>query len=101
MGGTSTTLYSVTLTNLIVIMKVDKLQAVGHWSVTQRPDFDYRPVHVGFVLRVLLGQVFLQVLQSSRVSFIPPVLHTHSFIYHQHCIILAIPPLPPLWLDSP
>ena len=31
--------------------------------------------------------VFLPVLQFSPVSIIPPLLHTHSFIYHPCCIM--------------
>jgi hypothetical protein len=31
--------------------------------------------------------VFLPVLQFSPVNIIPPMLHTHSFIYHLHCIM--------------
>jgi len=34
-----------------------------------------------------LYNVFLPVLQFSPVSIIPPLLHTHSFIYHPRCII--------------
>ena len=33
-----------------------------------------------------LYNVFLPALQYSPVSIIPPLLHTHSFIYHPHCI---------------
>ena len=33
--------------------------------------------------------VFLPVLQFSPVSIIPPLLHTHLFIYHSQYIILA------------
>jgi hypothetical protein len=45
-------------------------------------------VYVGFVVdKVALGQVFLQVLRFSSVIIIPPMLHTHSFIYHQRCIM--------------
>jgi hypothetical protein len=36
-----------------------------------------------------LGQVLLQARQTS-VSIIPPMLHTHSHIYHWHCSITAI-----------
>jgi len=36
---------------------------------------------------VALGQVFLPVFQFSPVSIIPPMLHTHSFIYHRRCIM--------------
>ena len=32
-----------------------------------------------------LYNVFLPVLQFSPVSIIPPLLHTHSFIYHPRC----------------
>ena len=31
--------------------------------------------------------VFLPTLQFSPVSIIPPLLHTHSSIYHPHCIM--------------
>jgi hypothetical protein len=43
---------------------------------------------VRFVINnVALGQVFLPVLGFSPVSIIPPMLHTHSFIYHRCCIM--------------
>jgi len=35
-----------------------------------------------------LYNVFLPVLQFSPVSIIPPLLHTHPFIYHPHCIMI-------------
>ena len=38
-------------------------------------------------LQPTLYSVFLPVLQFSPVSIIPPLLHTHSFIYHPHCIM--------------
>jgi hypothetical protein len=48
-------------------------------------------VHVGFMVdNVALGQVFLSVLLFSSVSVIPPMLHTHSFIYCRRCVTLAI-----------
>jgi len=34
-----------------------------------------------------LYNVFLPVLHFSPVSIIPLLLHTHSFIYHPHCIM--------------
>jgi hypothetical protein len=34
-----------------------------------------------------LYNVSLPVLQFSPVSIIPPMLHTHSYIYHQRCIM--------------
>jgi len=34
-----------------------------------------------------LYNVFLPVFQFSPVSIIPPLLHTHSFIYHLRCIM--------------
>jgi hypothetical protein len=37
-----------------------------------------------------LYNIFLPVFQFSPVSTIPPMPHTHSFIYHRRCIILAI-----------
>jgi hypothetical protein len=41
---------------------------------------DTRPVNVALLVdKVALGQVFLQVLQFSPVSVVPPMLHTHSF----------------------
>jgi hypothetical protein len=55
---------------------------------SRRPVFDPRLVHVRFVTyKVALGQLFLPVLQFSPVSIIPPMLHTHSFIYHRRCIM--------------
>jgi len=36
-----------------------------------------------------LYNVFLPVLQFSPVSIIPPMLHTHSFIYHPRCIMFS------------
>jgi hypothetical protein len=48
---------------------------------SRRPRFFPTSVHVRFVVdKVTLGQVFLQVLRSSPVRIIPPVLHT-VFIY--------------------
>ena len=38
-------------------------------------------------LSLILSNVSLPVLQFSPVSIIPPSLHTHSFIYHPHCIM--------------
>jgi hypothetical protein len=35
----------------------------------------------------MLYNVFLPTLQFSPVSIIPPLLHTHSFIYHPLCIM--------------
>jgi hypothetical protein len=47
--------------------------------------------HLGFVVdKVALGWVFLPALQFSPVSIIPPLLHTHSFIYHPYCIIMFL-----------
>jgi len=39
---------------------------------------------------VALEQIFLLVLQFSCVSIIPPMVHAHILINHQHCINLAI-----------
>jgi hypothetical protein len=44
--------------------------------------FDSRSDHVGFVVdQVAPGQVFVRVLWFTHVSIVPPMLHTHSFIY--------------------
>jgi hypothetical protein len=57
----------------------------------RRPPLDPRPVHVTSEMDVVaLGQFFLPVLQFSPVSIIPPMLHTHSFIYHRCHMDLAI-----------
>jgi hypothetical protein len=45
--------------------------------------------HLGFVMDiVLLGRVFLQVLQIPPISTIPPMFHTHTSTYNQHYVIL-------------
>jgi len=41
----------------------------------------------------MLYNVFLPVLQFSPFSIIPPLLHTHSFIYHPRCIMFFLPVL--------
>jgi len=49
-----------------------------------------RPDHVGFVVdKVALGQVFMGVMQILPICVIPPMLHTHSVVYHQCCIIFS------------
>jgi len=47
----------------------------------QRPGFNSRPVYVGFVVD--------KVLLFFTVNIIPPVLHTHLFIYVRRYMILA------------
>ena len=48
----------------------------------QRPRFDARSVPLLFVVdKVALGQGFLRVLRLSLVSIIPPVFHTHLYLY--------------------
>jgi hypothetical protein len=49
-----------------------------------RSVFNSKPLHVVFVL------AFLRVFQFCPVSFILPVFHTHSFICHQHYVMLAV-----------
>lgn len=50
-----------------------------------------RLIHMGFMVDIsALGQVFLRMVHFYPVSIIPPMHHSHSFTYHQHCIILAI-----------
>ena len=36
-----------------------------------------------------LYNIFLPALQFSPISIIPPLLHTHSFIYHPRCIMFS------------
>ena len=57
----------------------------------QTPRFTCRPVRMGFVVdRVGLCQVFLWVFWFFPISITLPMLHTHSFIWHWHYMILAI-----------
>ena len=50
--------------------------------------FDATSVHGNFVVdKVALGEVFLPEFQLSPVSIIPPLLHTHSFIYQTRCVM--------------
>ena len=45
----------------------------------------------GFVAdKVALGQVSVAVLRFFPITIIPPLLHTHSFMYHRRCIILML-----------
>ena len=49
-----------------------------------------RPDHVGLVVDdVALGQVFSRVLWILSIFVIPPMLHTHSVVCHQCCIIFS------------
>jgi len=51
----------------------------------------HRSVYVGFVVnKVAVEQVFMQVLWFSPVNIIPPMMHTLSFIYYQHCILSLV-----------
>ena len=67
--------------------------------INQKPMFNVRLVHVGFLVgRVALGQVFVKVFWFSPVSIIPSMLHTHVwFIYHWCHIILSIHSLTFKW----
>lgn len=56
----------------------------------RRPEFNRGPMHVGIVTDgPALGQVIHQVLRFYTESIIPPLLHTHPFVYHRHCILSA------------
>jgi hypothetical protein len=45
------------------------------------PGFDYRPVHMIFVVnKVAMGCVFLRLLQYISIDIIPPMFHTHSHV---------------------
>ena len=62
----------------------------GHFFLST-PDFprQYDPTIAPYSfihLPPTLYNVFLPVLQFSPVSIIPPLFHTHSSIYHPHCI---------------
>jgi len=60
---------------------VTSLSLWTHW-------FHPKSVQVRFVVDgVALLQVSFQVLVLSLVSTVPPLLHTHSFIRHQLCIM--------------
>jgi hypothetical protein len=48
-------------------------KCVTHLSL-QRPRFNPRPIHVGF----MMGKMAI----AFSTSIIQPVLHAHSFIYH-------------------
>jgi hypothetical protein len=52
------------------------------WTTAQRPWFNTRPIHAGFVVdKVALEKRFLQGLLYSPVSVIPLIFHAHSFIH--------------------
>jgi len=50
----------------------------------RRPGFNSRPAHVGPMKdNVAMGQIFVQNLQFSPVSFNPSMFHTHSLRYYR------------------
>jgi len=52
----------------------------------RRYDLDPRSVHPASVVdQVALRQVALPELRLSHVNIIPPVFHTHLFIYYRRC----------------
>ena len=56
----------------------------------QSPEFNPRSVK-GFVVdNMAVWSTSHQVLQFSPVSVIPPMLHSHSFLYHWCYIIIAV-----------
>lgn len=60
------------------------------WLSLQWFGLNPKPDHVGFVVEeVALGKVFLRVLQILPACVILPMLHTHSVVYHQCCIIFC------------
>ena len=62
----------------------------GYSQASYREDPGSAP-GVGFVVEiVVVGQTFVRVLRFSCVSIIPPLLNTHSFIYHRRCAILQL-----------
>jgi hypothetical protein len=77
---------------------VDRHHILGHAMAQtaaglslQIPQFNPKPVHVGFVVDILVvGTVFLQGPWYSTVSIIPPMLLYHAFTYHQHYTTSAV-----------
>jgi len=54
----------------------------------RRPGFNSRPVPFGvYGGQNSTGRGFSPSTSVFPVSIIPPLLHTHSFIYHPHCIM--------------
>jgi hypothetical protein len=50
--------------------------------------------HVGFVAdKVVLGQIFLRILQFSAVTVMPLLLHTQAYVYHRYYTEWRISPL--------
>ena len=60
------------------ILKGSHIHRFHHYTIAP-----YSFIH----LPPTLYNVFLSVFQFSPVSIIPPLLHTHSFIYHPRCIM--------------
>jgi hypothetical protein len=76
-------------TNIKVFISVAVLfhRRLINGRLPRRPGFDPRSVIARFyVNKTAVGKVFLPALQFSPVNIIPPMLHTHSFIYHRRCI---------------
>jgi hypothetical protein len=56
----------------------------------RRSKANSRPMHVEFVAdQVTLAQAFLRVIGLFPISIILPMIHFHSFIYHQRYVILG------------
>ena len=74
--------------NSLLCQFVPSLRQLVTGQSLRRTELDTGSAHAWFVAhKVTLGQLFLQPLQFSPVSTIPPLLHTHSSIYHPHCIM--------------
>jgi hypothetical protein len=62
----------------------------GFWPSTSVFPCQYHSTNAPYAfihLPPTLYNVFLPVLQFSPLSIIPPILHTHSFIYHRRCVM--------------
>ena len=59
----------------------------GRQHLAQRPVFSSRSIHVGLWCRDWKSDLCSPSTSVSPVSIIPPMLHTHSFIYHRRCIM--------------
>ena len=64
--------------------------AVSRLTLTMSYRVRSQDIPLRFVMKKAeIEQFFLQALQFSTVSIIPPLLNTHSFIYHPRCIIFS------------
>jgi len=69
----------------MVFLGLAMLQAVSHWPLSSEARFDPKPCEIcGGQNGIVRDFDFLL-----SVSF-PPLIHTHSFLYHHLCMMLAM-----------